>query len=173
MSLDIALRIATSSLMTTQVQIGVASSNISNADTAGYTVKTAKQVATVSGGVGTGTTITAITSNVDKLLLKSLMQATSALGAADTGNTYLDQLQALYGRLERNGQLGCFVGEHYRIAGNRHLVSVGRVRQRGIAGQCRECARRCGVATARHIGGNPGFAQRCRPGNRLVGRRRQ
>jgi flagellar hook-associated protein 1 FlgK len=96
-SLDIALRIATRSLMTTQVQISVASSNISNADTAGYTVKTANQVATVSGGVGTGTTITGITSNVDKLLLKSLMQATSALGAADISNTYLDQLQALYG----------------------------------------------------------------------------
>ncbi|MFH1339829.1 MAG: flagellar hook-associated protein FlgK [Pseudomonadota bacterium] len=97
MSLDIALRIATGSLMTTQVQIGVASSNVSNADTDGYTVKTAKLAATVTGGVGTGTTITAITSNVDKLLLKSLMRATSELGAADTTNTYLDQLQALYG----------------------------------------------------------------------------
>lgn len=97
MSLDVALRIATSSLMTTQVKISVASSNISNADTTGYTVKTANQVATVSGGVGTGTTITGITSNVDKLLLKSLMQATSALGSADTSNTYLNQLQALYG----------------------------------------------------------------------------
>jgi flagellar hook-associated protein 1 FlgK len=96
-SLDVALRIATSSLMTTQVKISVASSNISNADTTGYTVKTANQVATVSGGVGTGTTITGITSNVDKLLLKSLMQATSALGSADTSNTYLNQLQALYG----------------------------------------------------------------------------
>ncbi|MDB5516790.1 MAG: Flagellar hook-associated protein [Tardiphaga sp.] len=97
MSLDVALRIATSSLMTTQVKISVASSNISNADTTGYTVKTANQVATVSGGVGTGTTITGITSSVDKLLLKSLMQATSALGSADTSNTYLNQLQALYG----------------------------------------------------------------------------
>jgi flagellar hook-associated protein 1 FlgK len=96
-SLDVALRIATSSLMTTQVKISVASSNISNADTTGYTVKTANQVATVSGGVGTGTTITGITSSVDKLLLKSLMQATSALGSADTSNTYLNQLQALYG----------------------------------------------------------------------------
>jgi flagellar hook-associated protein 1 FlgK len=83
--------------MTTQVKISVASSNISNADTTGYTVKTANQVATVSGGVGTGTTITGITSSVDKLLLKSLMQATSALGSADTSNTYLNQLQALYG----------------------------------------------------------------------------
>jgi flagellar hook-associated protein 1 FlgK len=96
-SLDVALRIATSSLMTTQVQISVASANISNADTTGYTVKTANQVATVSAGVGTGTMITGITSNVDKLLLKSLMQATSALGSADTSNSYLNELQALYG----------------------------------------------------------------------------
>lgn len=97
MSLDVALRIATSSLMTTQVQISVASANISNADTKGYTVKTANQVANVSACVGTGTMITSITSSVDKLLLKSLMQATSALGSADTSNSYLNELQALYG----------------------------------------------------------------------------
>lgn len=97
MSLDIARSIAVSSLMTTQVQISVASSNISNADTTGYTTKTANQVATVSGGVGTGSKITVISSNVDKLLMKSLMQSVSALGAADTSNNYLDQLQALFG----------------------------------------------------------------------------
>jgi flagellar hook-associated protein 1 len=96
-SLDVALRIAVSSLMTTQVQMSVASANISNADTTGYTEKTANQAASVTAGVGTGATITGITSNVDKLLLKSLMQATSALGASDTSNTYLNQLQALYG----------------------------------------------------------------------------
>jgi flagellar hook-associated protein 1 len=96
-SLDVALRIAVNSLMTTQVQMSVASANISNASTTGYTVKTADQVATVTAGVGTGSTITGITSNVDKLLLKSLMQAVSALGAADSSNTYLNQLQALYG----------------------------------------------------------------------------
>lgn len=97
MSLDIARSIAVSSLMATQVQISVASANIANAGTAGYTVKSATQVATTSGGVGTGTQITAITGNVDKLLLKSLVAATSDLGAADTSNDYLDQLQALYG----------------------------------------------------------------------------
>jgi flagellar hook-associated protein 1 FlgK len=83
--------------MVTQVQISVASANISNADTTGYTAKTANQTATTSGGVGTGAVITGITSNVDKLLLKSLMQASSSLGAADTSNTYLTQLQDLYG----------------------------------------------------------------------------
>nr|WP_283808783.1 flagellar hook-associated protein FlgK [Rhodopseudomonas sp. BR0M22] len=95
--MNIARSIALSSLMTTQVQISVTSSNISNASTTGYTVKTANQAATVTGGVGTGTTITGISSNVDKLLLKSLVQATSQLGSATTTNSYLDQLQALYG----------------------------------------------------------------------------
>ncbi len=97
MSLDVARSIAVSSLMATQVQISVASANVANAGTAGYTVKTAVQTATVSGGVGTGTTITAVTSNVDKLLMKSLVAATSEFGSASTSSDYLDQLQALYG----------------------------------------------------------------------------
>lgn len=97
MSLDIASRIAVSSLMATQVQISVTSANISNADTKGYTEKTANQAAVVSAGAGAGTTITGITSNVDKLLLKSLAKANSELGAANVSNNYLDQLQSLYG----------------------------------------------------------------------------
>uniref|UniRef100_Q07TK4 Flagellar hook-associated protein 1 n=1 Tax=Rhodopseudomonas palustris (strain BisA53) TaxID=316055 RepID=Q07TK4_RHOP5 len=97
MSLDIARSIAVSSLMVTQVQISVTSSNISNADTTGYTVKTASQTSEVTSGVGTGTSVTGITSNVDKLLMKSLVQAISGLGAADSTNSMLERLQALYG----------------------------------------------------------------------------
>lgn len=97
MSLDIARLIAFSGLSATQVQISVTSSNISNADTTGYTTKTANQSSSVTNGVGTGVTVTGITSTVDKLLLKSLIGATSELGAADTTNTYLTSLQKLYG----------------------------------------------------------------------------
>lgn len=97
MSLDIARSIAVSSLMASQVQISVASSNVSNADTAGYTLKTVTQVSTTSGGIGTGVAITGITSNVDKLLFKSLIAATSELGSAEINDSYLDRLQALYG----------------------------------------------------------------------------
>lgn len=97
MSLDIASSIAVSSLMTTQVQMSVASANISNADTKGYTEKAANQESVVSVGTGAGTTISGITSNVDKLLLKSLSAANSDLGAADTSNSYLDQLQNMFG----------------------------------------------------------------------------
>ncbi len=96
-SLDIARSIAFSGLSATQVQISVASANISNADTKGYTEKTADQSSSVTAGVGTGVTITGISSSVDKLLLKSLVGADSDLGAADTNNSYLTQLEQLYG----------------------------------------------------------------------------
>ncbi|MDR3468610.1 MAG: flagellar hook-associated protein FlgK [Xanthobacteraceae bacterium] len=97
MSLDIARTIAFSGLSAAQVQISVASANISNADTTGYTEKTANLSSNVTAGVGTGVTVTGITSTVDKLLLKSLVGANSDLGAADTTNTYLSQLEDLYG----------------------------------------------------------------------------
>lgn len=88
MSLNIARSIAFSGLAATQVQISVTSANISNADTTGYTKKTAGQASSVTGGVGTGVTVTGITSSVDKLLLKSLIAANSDLGAAGTTNSY-------------------------------------------------------------------------------------
>ena len=97
MSLNIARSIAFSGLSATSVQISVTSSNISNADTTGYTAKSASQSSSVTNGVGTGVTVTGITSTVDKLLLKSLVAATSDLGSADTTNTYLTSLEKLYG----------------------------------------------------------------------------
>ena len=103
MSLDIARLVAFSGISATELQISVASSNISNADTKGYTEKSANQVATVTGGVGTGVSITGISSNVDKLLLKSLIGANSELGAADTTNSCLEQLQQLFGSASTSG----------------------------------------------------------------------
>lgn len=102
-SLDIARSIAFSGLSATQVQISVASANISNADTKGYTEKTANQSSSVTSGIGTGVTISGITSAVDKLLLKSLVGANSDLGAADTNNNYLTELQQLYGSTSSSG----------------------------------------------------------------------
>ncbi|WP_316225105.1 MULTISPECIES: flagellar hook-associated protein FlgK [unclassified Bradyrhizobium] len=103
MSLDVARLIAFSGIMATETQISVASSNISNADTAGYTKKTADQTTSVTGGVSTGVTITGISSNVDKLLLKSLISATSDLGSADTTNNYMTQLEQLFGSASSSG----------------------------------------------------------------------
>jgi len=109
-SINAAAHIALSSLLTTQVQMTVASANIANAGTQGYTEKTAKQASVVTGGAGAGVTITGISSTVDKLLLRSLMTATSDLGSADTKNTYLDQLQQLYGSTNGNDGSGTSLG---------------------------------------------------------------
>lgn len=89
--------IATSSLATTQVQMAVTSANIANADTDGYSRKTAQQAAVSTGTVGAGVTVTAVTSTVDKYLLADLVSATSTLGAATTGDSYADKLQSLLG----------------------------------------------------------------------------
>lgn len=103
MSLDIARLIAFSGISATELQIGIASANISNADTAGYTRKSAVQVANVTAGVGSGVAITGIMSNVDQLLLKSLIGSTSDLGSADTTNSYMSQLQQLFGTASTAG----------------------------------------------------------------------
>jgi flagellar hook-associated protein 1 FlgK len=102
-SLDIARLIAFSGLSATEMQMSLASSNISNADTPGYTKKNGDQSSVVTGGIGTGVAITGISSNVDKLLLKSLIGATSDLGSADVTNSYLGELQQLYGRASSSG----------------------------------------------------------------------
>lgn len=97
MSLSSIRSIATSSLSAAQYQMGVTSSNVANADTEGYTRKTATQAAVVTSGVGTGVTITAVTSSVDKYLVKDLVAAASALGAAEATAAFTDSLQALFG----------------------------------------------------------------------------
>src|SRR4051812_10166090 len=103
MSLDIARLVAFSGISAAELQISVASSNISNADTAGYTRKTANQVADVTGGLGTGVSITGISSNVDQLLLKSLIGANSELGAAGTTSSYMTELKPLFGSASTSG----------------------------------------------------------------------
>jgi flagellar hook-associated protein 1 FlgK len=106
MSLSVARSIAYSSLMATQVQMSVASANVANADTDGYTAKSANQSARVLGGAGSGVSITSITSSVDKLLLRSIIEAAAELGAADTAAEYTDRIQALFGSVEGDDETG-------------------------------------------------------------------
>jgi flagellar hook-associated protein 1 FlgK len=100
LSLNSAAYIAFSGLSAVQVQIALASSNISNADTTGYTEEIADQESTVTGGAGSGVQINGISTEIDQLLLKSLIGATSDLGSADTTNTYLTELENLYGTVD-------------------------------------------------------------------------
>lgn len=89
--------IASSALSSAQVRMQVSASNIANADVEGYTTKTAVQAAVTTSGVGTGTTVTAVSSSVDKYLQKDLVREASQLGAATISQQFADQLQALMG----------------------------------------------------------------------------
>ncbi|MET0437996.1 MAG: flagellar hook-associated protein FlgK [Devosia sp.] len=91
---------ASSALTTTQVRLSIAAANIANADTAGYTQKTGVQTMTSMGGLGAGVTVSAITSAVDKYLLKDMATALTALGAATVNDTFADRLQALFGAVD-------------------------------------------------------------------------
>ena len=99
MSLNFALGSATSSLQAIQTRLGVAASNIANADTEGYTVKSATVASRVTGGTGTGVTVTGIASAVNANLLRSIVSATSADGEASVAAQYLRLVGDMLGSL--------------------------------------------------------------------------
>ena len=110
MSINSAGYIAYSALMAIQVQMSTASSNIANADVTGYSEETANLASLVSGGAGAGVTVTGITSNVDKMLMKSLVGASSDVGSANSLNDFLNQLQQLYGSTGSSSSAGTSLG---------------------------------------------------------------
>ena len=99
-SLNVARYIASSSLGATQVQVSVTANNIANADTEGYTAKSASASSRIYAGVGGGVSVDGISSSVSKYLLSDLMDATSQAAAATTTAEYLDNLQSSLGSLE-------------------------------------------------------------------------
>ncbi len=110
MSLRVASSIATSALRTSEVGIAVASSNVANADTDGYTRKTASNVTRSTGTNISSVDVTAVSSNVDRYLLKTLVAAQSDLGYTDTRNGYLDHMQSAFGSVSDDDSSGTDIG---------------------------------------------------------------
>ncbi|WP_319498440.1 flagellar hook-associated protein FlgK [uncultured Cohaesibacter sp.] len=99
-SLSTARYIASSSLAATQVQVSVTSNNIANADTEGYTTKTASVSSSISAGSGAGVSVESVSSSVSKYLIEDLTDATSQASYATTTADYLSNLQTSLGTLE-------------------------------------------------------------------------
>ncbi len=110
MSLRVASSIATSALRTSEVGIAVASSNVANADTDGYTRKTASNVTRSTGTNISSVDVASVSSNVDRYLLKTLVAAQSDLGYTDTRNSYLDQMQSALGSVSDDDSSGTDIG---------------------------------------------------------------
>lgn len=110
MSLRVASSIATSALRTSEVGIAVASSNVANAGTDGYTRKTASNVTRDTGTTVSSVDVTSVSSNVDRYLMKTLVGAQSDLGYAETRSSYLDRMQSAFGSVSGDDSTGTDIG---------------------------------------------------------------
>lgn len=98
-TLGSSLSIASSSLSATQYQLSLTAGNIANADTEGYTVKSASQSSKSLSGTGAGVSVDTVTSKVSQYLLSDLMGATSDTAYALTNESYLSALSSSLGTL--------------------------------------------------------------------------
>ena len=102
MSLNLALSSAVSSILTIQQQMSIASNNLANANTEGYSKQTLDVQARVTGGVGTGVDGVGIITYVNKYLLNSVVKAGSQAGETGAINDYYFKLQQALGTIISN-----------------------------------------------------------------------
>jgi flagellar hook-associated protein 1 FlgK len=104
--MNVALSSAVSSLLVIEKQMGVASNNISNANTKGYSEESVQLAPSVSGGVGTGVTDLGVTSEVNQFLLSSVLQATTQSAQAGSFNTLYQNLENALGTISSSNTGG-------------------------------------------------------------------
>lgn len=111
MSLTVSLYSALAALQATQSAFQLASNNVANANTEGYTRKTVGQTNQIVNGESSGVKLTAIQRSVDQNLLIQIRDQLSKLAGLEDKNTYYSRMQLLFGTLENNGDLSHAVTE--------------------------------------------------------------
>jgi flagellar hook-associated protein 1 FlgK len=99
MSLSVALSSSISSILVLEKQMGVASNNVSNAGTTGYSTETEQVTEQVSGGVGAGVLDLGTTSDVNQYMLSAVVQGNATSGSDTAYNTLYQELQTALGQL--------------------------------------------------------------------------
>ncbi len=99
-----------SGMKASQQQLNIISSNIANADTPGYTRKTAAQNNLVLAGVSSGVSLGNIQRNVDENLLKSYLSSNSTSGNYCKQNDYLTKVETLLGTPTGDNSIAANVG---------------------------------------------------------------
>jgi len=105
MGLSSALATAMSGLRANQAALSITSSNIANAQTAGYVTESANQIALASGGYDTGVQTTGVNRELDTFVQNQLWTETGGSGYADQTSNILGQLQSVYGTPGGTGTL--------------------------------------------------------------------
>jgi flagellar hook-associated protein 1 FlgK len=101
----VAMRSAISSMQSMQTALAVTSNNIANANTDGYTKKTANISSQTVEGIGAGTKIDSVTRSVNEFLMRDMRSQMSALGATDVNNQYYGNMQNLFGTPDSSSSL--------------------------------------------------------------------
>jgi len=105
MSLNVSLLTAISGLTATRTAIDMASQNIANANTEGYSRKAVNLESQNILGMGAGVRVSSITRSVDEFLLRDLRVQTGSLGATQIQKQFFDRMQDLFGSLSSNSSL--------------------------------------------------------------------
>jgi len=105
MGLSSALASALSGLTANQAALSITSSNVANAQTAGYVVETPNQIEVSTGGAGASVKIAGVTRELDTFIQGQLRTEIGGGGFADQTSNILGQLQSLYGTPGGTGTL--------------------------------------------------------------------
>lgn len=97
MSLNVAIASSISSLLAIEQEMNVASNNIANASTTGYTAQKVDVVTSETAGIGTGVSVAGIESTVNQYLEAEIVSANSSSTQASTTESYYDSLQQALG----------------------------------------------------------------------------
>jgi flagellar hook-associated protein 1 FlgK len=110
MVISVALSNALTGLQAAQATINTIADNVSNANTPGYTQKTAPLTNVVAGGIGAGVMTGTVQRRVDELLNRDLRRESSTLGSASVTNGFMQDLQNLIGATAQGGVLNTSLG---------------------------------------------------------------
>lgn len=105
MSLSQALFTAMSGLRANQASMALVSSNVANAETPGYIRKNTVQVASNTGGVGSGVLVVGVNRTLDQFIQSQLRTEISGASYANVRSTFLSSLQSIYGNPGSAGTL--------------------------------------------------------------------
>jgi flagellar hook-associated protein 1 FlgK len=105
MSLSSALSVALSGLETSTTLLQLAANNISNAQTPGFTEKSANVSSTVLGTAASGAEITGFNRATDSVLQQSFNTATANASYLGTQNNFMQQVQTIFDSTANNPAL--------------------------------------------------------------------
>src|SRR5579885_1502042 len=106
MDVTLSLQNALTGLQAAQANLAVISSNISNAQTPGYSRETVPLYEQIVGDTGAGVLAGLPQRQVDQNLANSAMQQDTVASAANAINTYFQQIQGLFGQVNDGNSLG-------------------------------------------------------------------